>query len=198
MVADNQHNGCLPERVLKGEAGSASPTVTDAAVEATVFSEDDTRAMMLAIEQARLAREQGEVPVGAVVLDGQGRVIGKGFNRTISAHDPTAHAEIVALRQAAQAMENYRLPEASLFVTLEPCAMCVGAMLHARLARIVYAADDPKTGACHSVLQVPEVRQLNHQTRVQRGLMADECAELLRDFFRARRLAARHARTSDT
>lgn len=178
--------------------GGTNAVVRDGTViatDGTVFSQDDVRAMKLAMDQARIAHALGEVPVGAVVLDGQGRVIGEGFNRTISGHDPTAHAEIVALRQAAQHLKNYRLPEATLFVTLEPCAMCVGAMLHARLARIVYAADDPKTGACHSVLQVPALRQLNHQTRVERGLMAEECAELLRDFFRARRLAARQART---
>jgi len=198
MVADKKGNGDPAEPDLKGEADPGGLACTVSVVEDTMFSDDDVRAMQLAMDQARLAQAVGEVPVGAVVLDGQGRVIGEGFNRTISGHDPTAHAEIVALRQAAQAMENYRLPEASLYVTLEPCAMCVGAMLHARLARIVYAADDPKTGACHSVLQVPALRQLNHQTKVHRGLMAGECGEMLREFFRARRLAAKHARTPDT
>lgn len=160
-----------------------------------VFSSDDEQAMRLAIEQARQAEALGEVPVGAVVLDGAGKVIGQGFNCTITGHDPTGHAEIMALRQAAQAMGNYRLPEASLFVTLEPCAMCVGAMLHARLARVVYAATDPKTGACHSVINVPSVAQLNHQTQVQGGLLAQECGDLLREFFRARRLAAKQTRS---
>jgi len=159
------------------------------------FNADDVDAMRLALEQAAQAQSLGEVPVGAVVLDGAGRVIGAGFNRTISGHDPTGHAEIVALRQAAQALGNYRLPEASLFVTLEPCAMCVGAILHARLARVVYGAADPKTGACHSVLNVPAIAQLNHQTQVEGGLLAQECGELLRGFFRARRQAAKQARS---
>ncbi|WP_397473250.1 tRNA adenosine(34) deaminase TadA [Pusillimonas sp.] len=162
--------------------------------EAAVFTDRDIQAMRLAMEHARQAEALGEVPVGAVVLDGAGKIIGTGFNRTITSHDPTGHAEIVALRQAAQAVGNHRLPEASLYVTLEPCAMCVGAMLHARLARVVYAASDPKTGACHSVLNVPAVAQLNHQTRVEGGLLARECGELLREFFRARRLAAKQAR----
>ena len=162
---------------------------------AAPFSPADVDAMRLALEQAAQAEALGEVPVGAVVLDAAGRVIGAGFNRTISGHDPTGHAEIVALRQAAQALGNYRLPEASLFVTLEPCAMCVGAILHARLARVVYGAADPKTGACHSVLNVPAVAQLNHQTRVEGGLLAQECGELLRGFFRARRQAAKQVRS---
>lgn len=154
-------------------------------------SEEDTRVMHLALEQAQQAQALGEVPVGAVVLDGQGKVIGVGFNRTITGHDPTGHAEIMALRQAAQARGNYRLPDASLFVTLEPCAMCVGAILHARLARVVYGAADPKTGACHSVLNVPAIAQLNHQTRFESGLLAQECGDLLRAFFRERRKSAR-------
>ena len=155
------------------------------------FTEQDTRAMHMALDQAQQAQALGEVPVGAVVLDEQGRVIGRGYNRTITGHDPTGHAEIMALRQAAQALGNYRLPNASLFVTLEPCAMCVGAILHARLARVVYGAADPKTGACHSVLNVPAIAQLNHQTQFESGLLAQECGDLLRDFFRERRKAAR-------
>jgi len=156
-----------------------------------LFGPADEAAMRLALEQARLAGAAGEVPVGAVVLDGCGELIGAGFNRTISHHDPTGHAEIVALRQAAEAVGNYRLPGASMFVTLEPCAMCVGAVLHARLARVVYGALDPKTGACHSVLNVPAVAQLNHQTQVVGGLLAQECGELLRQFFRERRASAK-------
>lgn len=155
------------------------------------FSEGDTRAMRMALEQAAHAQDLGEVPVGAVVLDEHGEIIAAGFNRTISSHDPTGHAEIVALRQAAQVLGNYRLPQASLFVTLEPCAMCVGAILHARLARVVYGAADPKTGACHSVLNVPAIAQLNHQTQFESGLLAQECGDLLRRFFRERRKAAR-------
>ena len=151
------------------------------------YSAADEIAMQAALEQAELAYDAGEVPVGAVVLDPQGRIIGRGFNRTITDHDPTAHAEIVALRQAAAALGNYRLPGARLFVTLEPCVMCMGAMLHARMRRVVYAATDPKTGACGSVLCVHGHAQLNHQTSVSGGLLAAECGNLLRQFFRERR-----------
>lgn len=153
----------------------------------------DDSAMRLALEQAELAYAAGEVPVGAVVLDAQGQLIGAGSNRTIGAHDPTGHAEIVALRAAAAHVRNYRLPGASLYVTLEPCAMCMGAMLHARLARVVYGAVDPKTGACGSVLSVHTVPQLNHQTAVEGGVLAEECGELLRRFFRERRAQAKTA-----
>lgn len=155
-----------------------------------LYSLADETAMRAALEQAALARMAGEVPVGAVVLDAEGRIIGQGFNRTITDHDPTSHAEIVALRQAATALRNYRLPGVSLFVTLEPCAMCIGAMLHARVGRIVYGAADPKTGACGSVLSVHAHPQLNHQTAVSGGLMAAECGDLLRQFFRERRSKA--------
>lgn len=151
------------------------------------FNQAETAAMREALAQAELGRAAGEVPVGAVVVDAAGHILGKGFNRTICDHDPTAHAEIVALRDAAAAIRNYRLPGASLFVTLEPCAMCMGAMLHARLQRVVYGALDPKTGACGSVLSLQANRQLNHHTTVTGGLLADECGELLRRFFRERR-----------
>ncbi|WP_143161065.1 tRNA adenosine(34) deaminase TadA [Pollutimonas bauzanensis] len=153
--------------------------------------------MRAALDQAALAYAAGEVPVGAVVLDVDGRVIGAGFNRTITDHDPSSHAEIVALRQAAAAMNNYRLPGVSLFVTLEPCAMCMGAMLHARVGRVVYGALDPKTGACGSVLSVHSHPQLNHQTRVTGGLLAAECGELLRGFFRERRSRAKALSEAD-
>lgn len=143
--------------------------------------------MRLALGQAELARAAGEVPVGAVVVNAEGRVIGSGFNQPIGTHDPSAHAEIRALRDAAQQKENYRLPGCSLFVTLEPCAMCVGAILHARIARVVYGATDPKTGAAHSVLRLFEEGQINHQTRVEGGVLAETCATLLRDFFAERR-----------
>ena len=143
--------------------------------------------MRLALGQAELARAAGEVPVGAVVVDAEGRVIGSGFNQPIGMHDPSAHAEIRALRDAAQQKENYRLPGCSLFVTLEPCVMCVGAILHARIARVVYGATDPKTGAAHSVLRLFEEGQINHQTRVEGGVLAETCATLLRDFFAERR-----------
>jgi tRNA(adenine34) deaminase len=144
--------------------------------------------MRLALEQAARAKDLGEVPVGAVLLNASGVVIATGFNRTITDHDPTAHAEIVALRAAAREVRNYRLPGATLFVTLEPCAMCLGAMLHARLGRIVYAAADPKTGACGSVVNLLEHATLNHQTALTSGILAEECGSYLRDFFRDRRV----------
>lgn len=143
--------------------------------------------MRLAIAQAELACAAGEVPVGAVVVDADGTVIGAGFNHPIGTHDPTAHAEIRALRAAAQQKGNYRLPGCSLFVTLEPCAMCVGAILHARIARVVYGATEPKTGAAHSVLRLFDEGQINHQTRVEGGVLAEVCAAQLRDFFLERR-----------
>nr|WP_208617585.1 tRNA adenosine(34) deaminase TadA [Bordetella genomosp. 6] len=143
--------------------------------------------MALALEQAQEAARLGEVPVGAVVVDARGEVLGAGYNRTILDRDPTAHAEVVALRAAARRLDNYRLPGVSLYVTLEPCVMCIGAMLHARLARVVYGARDPKTGACGSVLDVGAVGQLNHHTTIIGGVLAEPCGELLRGFFRARR-----------
>lgn len=148
---------------------------------------DDEQAMRLALAQAQRAAEVGEVPVGAVVLDGRGHLIAVGHNRVIMDHDPTAHAEIVALRLAAQHVGNYRLPGSRLYVTLEPCVMCVGAMLHARLAEVVYGAFDPKTGACGSVLEIHGHPRLNHQTAVRGGVLADECSNQLREFFRSRR-----------
>jgi tRNA(adenine34) deaminase len=149
--------------------------------------------MRLALEQAARAKDLGEVPVGAVLLDASGEVIATGFNRTIADHDPTAHAEIVALRAAAREVKNYRLPGATLYVTLEPCAMCLGAMLHARLGRIVFAAADPKTGACGSVVNLLEHATLNHQTVLTSGILAEECGTYLRDFFRDRRGKAKQA-----
>ncbi|TAL78352.1 MAG: tRNA adenosine(34) deaminase TadA [Burkholderiaceae bacterium] len=160
-----------------------------------VFLQSDVRAMQAALAQAELAGANGEVPVGAVVLDGSGKVVGVGFNRCIGDRDPTAHAEIVALRMAAAAVGNYRLPGASLYVTLEPCAMCMGAMLHARLARVVYGARDPKTGACGSVLDV-HASPVNHQTIVQAGLLEPECGQLLRSFFGKRRADAKRTKSS--
>jgi tRNA(adenine34) deaminase len=147
----------------------------------------DEAMMQRALEQARHAGSLGEVPVGAVVVDSRGQVIGEGYNRTIVDADPTAHAEIVALRAASRQLSNYRLPGLSMYVTLEPCVMCVGAMLHARLARVCYGATDPKTGACGSVLDVGAVAQLNHHTSFHGGVLADSCGDVLRQFFRARR-----------
>ncbi|MCK9509714.1 MAG: tRNA adenosine(34) deaminase TadA [Pigmentiphaga sp.] len=152
-----------------------------------MFSDDDHHWMALALERARAAAAAGEVPVGAVVVSEAGELLGAGDNAPISRHDPTAHAEIVALRQACAATGNYRLPGATLYVTLEPCAMCMGAMLHARLARVVFGARDAKTGVCGSVLDLPAVAALNHQTAVEGGLLADLCGQLLREFFRCRR-----------
>jgi len=146
----------------------------------------DRQFMEQALEQAGLAALAGEVPVGAVIVR-NGEVISKGFNQPITNHDPSAHAEILALRDAALSAENYRLPGTTLYVTLEPCIMCAGAMLHARVDRIVYGAADPKTGAAGSVLDVFSSKQINHQTVIEGGMMAQECAQLLRDFFKERR-----------
>lgn len=146
----------------------------------------DEQAMRLALAEARAAAAAGEVPVGAVLVRG-GRVVATGRNAPIAGHDPTAHAEIAALRAGAQALGNYRLDGCTLYVTLEPCTMCAGAMLHARLARVVWGAPDPKTGAAGSVLNPFADTRLNHQTAVQGGVLADECAALLQGFFKPRR-----------
>ena len=146
----------------------------------------DRQFMQQALEQAGLAALAGEVPVGAVIVR-NGEVIARAFNKPITTHDPSAHAEMLALRQAALSEENYRLPGTTLYVTLEPCTMCAGAMLHARVDRIVYGAIDPKTGAAGSVLDVFSSKQINHQTVVEGGVMAQECGQLLRDFFKERR-----------
>jgi len=146
----------------------------------------DTDAIHVALDQARLAAEAGEVPIGAVIVY-QGEIIARGQNSVIRHVDPTAHAEILALRTAAKALGNYRLAGCMLYVTLEPCAMCAGAMIHARLDRLVFAAADPKAGACGSVLSVLNHPQLNHQMQVEQGIAAEESAELLRGFFRERR-----------
>lgn len=158
------------------------------------FTVSDIAAMQLALQLAQHAWYKGEVPVGAVLLDEHGQVIGQGFNQVISAHDPSLHAEMVALRQATNHSKNYRLPKAHLFVTLEPCMMCLGAIFHARLARVVYAAPDPKTGACGSLLCLHQHPQLNHHTQVQSGLLQEQAAQLLRDFFKERRQLAQHKR----
>jgi tRNA(adenine34) deaminase len=143
--------------------------------------------MLEALERAREAGARGEVPVGAVLVDGGGSVLAHGANAPIASNDPTAHAEIVALRAAAATLRNYRLPGTTLYATLEPCAMCVGALIHARVARIVYGAADPKGGACGSVLDFASDARLNHRIVVEGGLLADESAALLREFFAARR-----------
>jgi tRNA(adenine34) deaminase len=150
----------------------------------------DALFMQQAIAQARNAWELGEVPVGAVVVK-DGEVIATGFNQPIGRHDPTAHAEIMALRAAAAMLGNYRLPGCELFVTLEPCVMCAGAMMHARLARVIYGAADPKTGACGSIVNLFEQEKLNHHTDVIGGVLGEECGALLKAFFAERRNAAR-------
>ncbi len=146
----------------------------------------DLEAMEAALEEARQAAEAGEVPIGAVAVH-DGEIIARGQNRVLRTNDPTAHAEIVALRGAAAALGNYRLNGVTLYVTLEPCAMCAGAMVHARIARLVYAAADPKAGAAGSVLGVVNHPRLNHLMQVEQGIMAEEAGELLRSFFRERR-----------
>ncbi|HZW14358.1 MAG TPA: tRNA adenosine(34) deaminase TadA [Noviherbaspirillum sp.] len=145
--------------------------------------------MQQALSQAHNAWALGEVPVGAVVVK-DGQVVATGFNQPIGTHDPTAHAEIMALRAAATILGNYRLPGCELYVTLEPCAMCAGAMMHARLARVVYGAPDPKTGACGSIVNLFEQEKLNHHTDVVGGVLAEECGAMLKDFFAERRRAA--------
>ncbi len=147
----------------------------------------DLDAMLLAITEARSAEAAGEVPVGAVILSATGDLVGRGNNQVLRTSDPTAHAEIVALREAGLALGNYRLLGCTLFCTLEPCAMCAGAILHARLTRLVYATPDPKAGACGSVLSVINHPALNHQLEVSSGILAEECSALLSGFFRSRR-----------
>lgn len=150
-------------------------------------SGQDVRWMRQALGLAARAGAQGEVPVGAVLVDAEGTVLGEGWNQPIGGHDPTAHAEIMALRAAAARVENYRLTGTVLYVTLEPCAMCAGALIHARLARVVYGATDPKAGAAGSVFDILGTRQLNHHVEVEGGILAEACSETLRVFFHARR-----------
>ena len=149
-------------------------------------AELDHQFMQQAIEQAKLAAIAGEVPVGAVLVR-DGQVISAGFNQPISNSDPSAHAEMMAIRSAAQSISNYRLPGSTLYVTLEPCIMCAGAILHARVDRVVFGAVDPKTGAAGSVLDVFSERRINHHTQVEGGVLGQECGQLLRDFFKERR-----------
>jgi tRNA(adenine34) deaminase len=148
--------------------------------------QSDRAFMDAALAEARLAAERGEVPVGAVVV-ADGLVVARAGNRTIADCDPTAHAEIIALREAAKAIGNYRLLGASLYVTIEPCAMCAGAMIQARIARLIYGADDAKAGAIRSCFSVLDHPQLNHRVEVTPGIRADEAAAVLKDFFAARR-----------
>ncbi|MDE0925731.1 MAG: tRNA adenosine(34) deaminase TadA [Methylophilaceae bacterium] len=152
----------------------------------TTSTQVDIDYMQQAIALAQQAAEQGEVPVGAIIVK-DGAIIGKGSNTPINTHDPTAHAEIIAMREAAQRIGNYRLVDCTLYVTLEPCAMCTGAMQHARIARVVYGASDAKTGACGSVVDLMAEARLNHHAVVEGGVLAEECGSLLSTFFKARR-----------
>ena len=160
----------------------------------------DLVGMRLALDQAHNALLVGEVPVGAVIVrrtDEGVQVVATGYNRPITTHDPTAHAEIVALRHAATLLENYRLPDCELYVTLEPCAMCAMAMMHARVKRVVFGAWDPKTGAAGSVVDLFADARLNHHTDVRGGVMGDACGQLLRGFFAERRAEQRSRRTAE-
>ncbi len=150
------------------------------------MSERDVEYMRLALEEARQAEQAGEVPIGAVIVAGD-RVIARGWNRTITDCDPTAHAEIIALRESARMLGNYRLSDVTMYVTLEPCAMCAGALVQARVARLVYGADDPKGGAVRTCFEVLNSPKLNHRVEVTAGVLAEESAALLQAFFTARR-----------
>jgi tRNA(adenine34) deaminase len=149
-------------------------------------NEQDERFMRAALEEAQRAASDGEVPVGAVVVQGE-EIVGRGSNRSIRDHDPTAHAEIVALREASARVANYRLPGCTLYVTTEPCAMCAGAAVLARIDRLVYGCDDPKAGAVRSLFRIADDVRLNHRISIAGGVLAEECAALLRDFFERRR-----------
>lgn len=156
-----------------------------------VNSADDSTWMEFALAQARSAAQSDEVPVGAVIVK-DGQILGQGQNRNLRDHDPTAHAEIVALRQAATRLGNHRLAGCVMYATIEPCAMCAGAMVHARLARLVYGASDPKAGAAGSVLLVLNHPRLNHQMNVTGGVLADRCSEILQEFFKRKRESQPH------
>lgn len=148
--------------------------------------DDDAAWMRIALELAQHAHAAGEVPVGAVLVKDE-EIIARGWNQPISAHDPSAHAEMVAMRAAAQALDNYRLPDTTLYVTLEPCAMCAGAMVHARVKRLVFGAPDPRAGAAGSVFDIVRTDALNHRLEVTGGVLANECGNLLKRFFEQRR-----------
>ena len=151
-----------------------------------IMNESDCDFMYEALALAKHATMKGEVPVGALVVKGN-TIIGRGFNRPIIAADPTAHAEIVALREAARNLGNYRLLDCTIYVTLEPCVMCIGAIFHARISRLVYGAKDPKTGACGSVIHLPAIKQLNHHTSVTKGVLEEETGAVLKNFFSEQR-----------
>ncbi len=143
--------------------------------------------MELALAQAALAWKLGEVPVGAVVINDEGEVLGSGCNRTLSSHDPSAHAEMVALRNTALNLKNYRLPDLTMYVTLEPCTMCTGLLIHSRIKELYFGATDPKTGACGSIYNLMDDIRHNHHVMVHSGIMAEQCGQILKDFFKLRR-----------
>ena len=155
----------------------------------TLKTDTDSHFMQVALELAQQAQAIGEVPVGAVVVQ-NGVIVGRGHNRPITSDDPTAHAEIMAMRDASSILVNYRLQDCTLYVTLEPCVMCIGAIFHARIQRLVYAAADPKTGACGSVIDLPAETRLNHHLQVAAGILAPEASALLKQFFAQRRKTA--------
>ncbi len=150
------------------------------------FSDQDVVFMQRALELARQAAHAGEVPVGAVLVL-RGEVVGEGWNRPIQSHDPTHHAEIMALRQAGQKLKNYRLPGTVLYVTIEPCVMCAGALIHARVEKLIYGTSEPRCGAVRTLYQITEDSRLNHQIAVASGLLQEECANLMQAFFQQRR-----------
>lgn len=177
-MRDEKHtSGSGTAEISAGHSLSVSPHAPTAI---------DARFMSRALELAREAERAGEVPVGAVIVK-DGMIVGEGWNRPISTNDPTAHAEIIALRSAAQHLGSYRLLDTTLYVTLEPCAMCAGAMVHSRVKRLVYAASDPRAGAAGSVFNIVQHSALNHRLECDGGVMADECSAMLRAFFSARR-----------
>lgn len=151
-----------------------------------LMNNEDEKFMQRALELAKLGEQAGEVPVGCVIVK-DGEIVGEGYNHPITAHDPTAHAEIGAMRQAAQRLGNYRLVDTTLYVTLEPCTMCAGAMVHARVKRLVFGATEPRTGAVGSVYDIVRDERLNHRLEVTAGVLGEESAEMLRRFFRSRR-----------
>jgi tRNA(adenine34) deaminase len=151
------------------------------------FAEEDVRFMDLATQEARKARDLGEVPVGAVIVDEQGTILARAGNKSITENDPSGHAEIIAMREAGKKIGNYRLLNTTLYVTIEPCVMCAGAMIHARISRLVYGAQDPKTGAVRSRYNIGGDGSLNHRFEVTSGVLAEECAELLSSFFQEKR-----------
>jgi len=151
-----------------------------------MMMDTDLKFMQHAIELAKRAEQEGEVPVGAVIVKDD-TIIAEGWNRPIAAHDPTAHAEIQVIRAASEKLGNYRIPDTTLYVTLEPCLMCMGAITHARIKRVVYGATDPRAGAVESIYTITDDRKLNHHVDIEGGLMAEQCGQLLKDFFRQRR-----------